>query len=149
MQALAETQQRLLDSIVKASRHVDIVSNDLEPVLLDNEAVVSALIRLARRGANTRIRLLVAQLNPASASSHKLLLLAKRLTTAIELRVVTDHPEWPDATWVICDQSDGIIVNSRKRLSRHVHSRAEAKAMADQYERLWQSAEPSPEMRQF
>lgn len=149
MEALNETRQRLLDSLADTTRHVDILSTDLEPLLLDDELVTSAITRLVRRGARSRIRLLVSRLDTNIIGSHALVLLAKRLTSAMELRVLDDHPEWPSATWVICDQAAGVVVHTRNRLSRPVSGRAEAKAMTEQFERLWQSAQHSPEMRQF
>jgi acetolactate synthase regulatory subunit len=40
----------LLDMLADTSRHVDIVSPQLEPLLLDDDEVVAALVHLARRG---------------------------------------------------------------------------------------------------
>lgn len=149
MELLKETRQGLLDTLADTTRHVDILSPDLEPPLLDDDSVISALTQLVRRGSRSRIRLIVAQLDAKIVGSHRLVLLAKRLTSAIELRVLDDHPEWPNATWVICDQVAGVVVSTPKRQSRPITGRAEARVMTDQFERLWQSAELSPEMRQF
>ena len=149
MELLKETRQGLLETLADTTRHVDILSVDLAPLLLDDDSVISALTQLVRRGPRSRIRLLVSRLDGKMVGSHTLVLLAKRLTSAIELRVLDDHPEWPNATWVICDQAAGVVVNTPKRLSRTITGRAEAKIMSDQFERLWQSAELSPEMKQF
>lgn len=146
--ALQETHEQLLECLSATARHVDIISSNLEPVLLSDAAISSALTNLARRGPHTRIRLLASNLSAQEIASHPLLLLAKRLTTAIELRLLTEHPEWPEATWIVCDQSDGVLLSTRNKLSRRLQ-RAEAKAMAGRFERLWQAAIPSPEMRQF
>ena len=149
MEPLQETRSLLLQLIADTSRHVDIACTHLEPLLLSDEALAAALTALARRGSHTRIRLLASHVTAQELSSHKLLLLAKRLTTAMEFRLLVEHPEWPDATWILCDQSQGLVFNSRAHRAYLVPDRARAKSMTDRFERLWQAAGPSPEMRQF
>jgi hypothetical protein len=59
-------RERLLEQLADASRHVDIASPHLEPALFDSDAVASGLTALARRGAQTRIRLLIEEDQPGA-----------------------------------------------------------------------------------
>jgi hypothetical protein len=146
---IQQIQDALLSMLADTSRHVDILSTTLEPLVLDNEAVAGALTQLARRGRNTRIRMIVADLRPLLDSGHHLLALSRRLSTAMTLQLLPQHSEWQGETLILCDRSQGMTLKLSEHRWRALHSPAEANSEAERFDRLWLASEPSPELRQF
>ena len=142
-------RERLLEQLADASRHVDIASPHLEPALFDSDAVASGLTALARRGAQTRIRLLIEEDQPGAYEFHRLVALSRRLSTAISLRVLPEHPEWNRETIVVVDRACGLIVNPAERKSQVLDTRVKAQRWAETFERLWHAGRESQELRQF
>ena len=124
-----ECRHVLCAKIEASSRYVDIVSDDLLPSVLNNDDVVTAFTRLARRGR------------------HKLIGLARRLTTALEIHVLSGHPEWPGSTWILCDRSEGLSVKSVSPPEGSVLSHPEAKRLSETFDRLWLASHETPELR--
>jgi len=149
MHALNESRTALLTLLADTSRHVDIVSPNLEPLLFSDPDVLAALAALARRGRHTRIRILIEQLDPVLFEGHKMLALAKRLTTAMSVRVLNSHPEWKRETVVLCDSTAGLLVIPENKRTQVFSNRADAKRWSETFERLWFAAEESPELRQL
>lgn len=147
--ALADARQALLAMVGNASRHVDIQSPNLEPTLLNDAELVRALTLLARRGRQTRIRLLVRDLTSILKTGHQLLALARRLRTALECRVLLEHPEWTEETLVLIDRRNGLMARLSDHRIETLDSPAVAQQRAETFDRLWRSAERSPELQEF
>ena len=139
----------LLEMLAETSRHVDIVSPQLEPLLLDDDEVVAALVRLARRGRQTRIRVLVQELRPVIESGHRLLTLSRRLSTAMTVRVLQEHSEWRGETVVVCDRQRGLLLKLDEHRWRPLDDAPDASREAERFDRLWLASEASPELRRF
>ena len=142
-----ECRHVLCAKIEASSRYVDIVSDDLLPSVLNNDDVVTAFTRLARRGRQTRIRLLLKDFHTERLVGHKLIGLARRLTTALEIHVLSGHPEWPGSTWILCDRSEGLSVKSVSPPEGSVLSHPEAKRLSETFDRLWLASHETPELR--
>lgn len=145
--AAAAARRQLVALIAAASRHVDIMSPTLEPQLLDDPEIVDTLAALARRGRQSRIRVLVQDLGGILAAGHSLVALGRRLTTAMEIRVLSEHPEWNRETAVIVDASSGMLTRLDDHRIHPFPGRAEARQQAELFERLWRVAVLSPELR--
>jgi len=144
---LEKSRESLLALLADTSRQVDILSPQLESALLDNDALCEHLTRLARRGRYTRIRVLVTEIKPLIETGHRLIALARRLKTAMEVRTLEYHPEWNGETVVLLDRSTGLRLKARDKQSRVIDSRAEAQRLAEQFDRLWLASHPTPELR--
>ena len=144
---LERTRQSLQLALTQTSRHVDIMSPQLVSELFDNDAICEQLTRLARRGRFTRIRILVHEIKPLIESGHKLVALAGRLKTAIEIRVLEYHPEWRDETLIVLDRSEGLLLKARDNHSRMISTRPEAKRLSEHFDRIWQASHETLEFR--
>jgi hypothetical protein len=71
------------------------------------------------------------------------------LSTAISLRVLSEHPEWNRETIVVVDRTCGLIVNPAERKSQVLDTRVQAQRWAETFERLWHAGRESQELRQF
>ena len=146
---LSNNRQQLQGLLEATQRFVDIASPTLEPLLFDDDRVLELLTALARRGPQTRIRLLIASDQPGSFESHRLIGLAQRLTTSMSLRVLRHHPEWQQETIILSDRNYGMLLMPSRKQSRILDNPVLAERWAATFDRLWQAGKESQELRQF
>lgn len=149
MQPLRHAHEDLLALLEGASRHVDILSPALEPHLFDHDDVVAAITRLVRRGRQSRVRILISGLEPVQFEAHKLMALARRLTSAVSVKVLDSHPEWSGETAVLVDGCEALILQPSTKQVRRLEGRADVQRWQGCFDRLWIAAHESPELRQF
>ncbi len=147
---MSDDQQSLvLEQLANASRHVSILSSDLTLPILNSPSVINELAILARRGRQSRIRLLVGQFHPAHMNNHPLVQLARRLTSCMALKVLSEHPQWRGETVILCDRSNALIWRDAPSSEVTLASRPVAAHWHETIEQLWTAADDSPEMRRL
>ena len=80
---------------------------------------------------------------------HRLLTLARRLSSSVRIHKLTDHPELPSDTFVVRD-NDGTIYkpNDIEREGFYQPaSRATAQRFIDKFDELWHKSKPDPQLR--
>jgi hypothetical protein len=134
-----------------ASRHLAIFTQDLEPLILDQADFVSAVKELALKSKFSRIRILVKDSNRAVKEGHRLMNLAQRLSSYIEVRRLSgDYANIAEAF---------IIADERGLLYRPLASRFEgiadtndpfqAREKLHQFDEMWERSDPDPELRRL
>lgn len=122
----------------------------LEPGLLDSEAALAELRRLATGGRHARVRILTHDANRAHRDGHRLLALVQRLPTAMSIRVPTDETHLGYGSAFVTDEAGAFLF-------RPVAGRFEAEGALDQpgqtsrltayFDEVWERAEPAWEIR--
>lgn len=130
-----------------ATRHIDIVRPEPLLALFNARDIQAELARLARRSAQSRIRVLVHELDPALIEGSTFIQALRRMPSKAELRVLEEHPEWRSETLICVDDARGLVVPSRTRRPIHLHTQRETRVRLNRIEALWDAAQPSPEMR--
>ena len=133
----------------RALRHVRILSPSLDHAVFDNERLLEALITLVRRSRQTRVRMLIADSRALVSRGHRLLQLARRLPTAIELQKLAEHPDWNGETVVIRDL-EGVLYKpggSDHDGFYEPASRASARRHSELFDELWRYSAPDTELR--
>lgn len=114
----AACQAGVLALARQARRSVDIFSHDLDAALYDHTDFIDALKQLAITSPRTRIRILLQDSAPAIKHGNRLVELARRLTSALDIRAV--HPD-------LADHSEAfLIADVCGYLHRPYHTRYEA-----------------------
>ncbi|EED34586.1 conserved hypothetical protein [Luminiphilus syltensis NOR5-1B] len=144
-----DSRQALIALLENATRHVDVLSPDLAPTLLNDEVVISCLTELVRRGRQTRIRLLVTRVRPLKEMGHRLLALALRVPSTVNLHELERHPEWPQDTVIVVDRQAGMYSGAEDTAFRTLDGAAAARSQAERFDRLWTASAPSPELRRL
>lgn len=132
-----------------ASRCVRILSPRLDHAAFDSAALSSALSALARHARQTEVHILVSDSRGLIGRGHRLLELARRIPSLVQIRRLSDHPDWKGQTVVIRDR-DGVLYkpggsdhdgfyqpNSRSSTERHL----------ELFEELWRYSVQDPELR--
>ena len=70
----------------QARRHLDIFTHDLDAPLYDQKPFLDALKDLVTTSRHAQVRILLQDNNRAQKEGHRLIELARRLTSAVEIR---------------------------------------------------------------
>lgn len=132
-----------------ASRHVNILSPQLDHAAFDNRALSEALSALARRGRQSLIRILVMDSRSIVQRGHCLMELTRRLPSSVKLQKLAEHPEWKGQTVVTRDR-DGVLYkpgDSTRDCFYEPGSRASTQKHLELFENLWRHSAADIEFR--
>ncbi|MCK4744133.1 MAG: hypothetical protein KAT25_09955 [Sulfuriflexus sp.] len=91
-------------NLVQQGRYtLDIVSRELDHKIYDNEEFKAVVKDLATSGAKAKIRLLIQDSDKAVKQGHRLVELARRLTSFIDIRIQGKRFKEFNEAWLIVD----------------------------------------------
>lgn len=146
-----ENADAALELVKQCQLKLAIVSHCLDPFVYDNPEFVEALRTLALKGPHVEIRILVFEAEQIIRRGHKILHLAGRLSSYIELRKpLPEHKSFNEAM-LIADNTAYLHRENMERYAGKVNfnSRRESKYLMDIFNKLWQSAKPDPNLRRM
>ena len=140
----------VIDLLRTARHRVGICSMALDPGLLDHDAVVALIKRVAMSGRGARVQILVEDITPALHSGHRLLDLAQRLSSLIEIRRADrrNDPEFGPA--IVLNDSGGWLRRpdpARFDGEAHLADRPRAQEMWRAFDRSWDRAQAETAVR--
>lgn len=147
--ALLELLIRLLG---EAKREFLIVTRDLERGVLGHSDFVDAARAFATRGLpQLRLAILVIDPGPAIRLGHRLVDLARRLPSVVQLRRAGEPDRDYPAAFVLNDAGGYYYRESADRAEGHGHSvdRVGNARLRTQWNALWDRSEEDPELRQL
>jgi hypothetical protein len=142
----------LTAELIEAARQeICFFGPNIDPVLLDNDAVISKLSEFARRSQRTRCRLLVHDTQRNVIDSHRLLPLAQRLTSHIQIH--TTHPKHQDqrTLFLVIDRQTYLYCPHAERYQGRVslQPNAFARELQQQFDELWSHSRPDINTRRL
>ena len=147
-QALAAVASLLAD----ARSEVAIYTRDLDPALFDVTATLDALKRVALSGRSARIRVLVQDARTPLRQGHRLIALAQRLSSAIELRTPVDERDlqYPSA-FLLNDRRGYLfrVLGSRLEGEGSTYAPGRHAQLRELFDQVWERSVPSEELRQL
>lgn len=139
------------DLIASARQEICFFGPIIDPVLLDNDNVIAKLSEFARRSQRTRVRILVHDTHKNVIDSHRLLPLAQRLTSHIQIH--TTHPKHQDQRnlFLLIDHKAYLYCpNSERYQGRTEHDiTAFARDLQHQFDELWNHSRPDVNSRRL
>ena len=134
-----------------AERSLLIITRDLDHALYDNEPFIDAISALARGHRMAQIRILLHDSNYVIKHGHRLLTLAQRITSKLEIRKPgREHQSFTEAL---------LLADSRGYLRRPLADRyegvvnynapARSRELSDTFEEIWTHAQPDPQLRRL
>lgn len=156
IQDLKEHAQALAS---QGRRQLKILSQRLDPQLYDHASFADTVSSLARYHRSSLVQILVKDTKPLLERGHTLIRLAQRLPSKVEIRLLKEETrQEADNTamaFMIVD-SDGLLyINddsahlTEARGFANYAAGPEVKRFNETFERLWQSSEPDPNLRQL
>lgn len=137
--------------LAQARRDCCLLTRDLDRTLYDQSPFLDALKELALRGRTSQIRILLQDHEPAVQRGHRLLELARRLTSKIEIRRPgVDWLHFPESFLLIDDS--GYVhreLSTRYEASADYHAPLTVRHLRKQFDAIWETSEENPEMRRL
>lgn len=147
-EALAEV---CLAMASQARRTLDIVSRHLDAPLYDNDAFVAAVKQLSLSHRSARVRLFILDPRPLVGQGHRLIELATRLTTFIDIRAPAPQHKSFNEAWLIADNVGYVRRQFSDRYEAEVDfaSRRSATALTERFEQMWQRGQLDANFRRL
>lgn len=141
--------QRLL----AATRHqCCIASADLMPQTLDNEATILALRKITESSRHASIRCLLSDVAKLQRDGHRLLDLAQRLPSIVELRLPEAGDDLIDSRAFMLNDADGYLYwpDTQQALAKgRLHGGARQRMLLRDFNQAWERATPASALRQL
>ena len=147
----AENRETALALAAQGRVSVDIVSRHLDPPIYDQPPFVQAIKELVLEHRKARVRMLVQDIQPILSNGHRLIALAARLSSFLEIRVpAQQHKDFNQAFMTV----DGVGFIHRELADRYegladFANRAQVSDLQRKFEEMWAIATPDPNLRQM
>ena len=151
LKSLADNRETSVAVAALAKRELVLFSRDLEPLLYDRQEFISAVQALATRSRMSRIRVVCIDPGPSVRAGHRLIAVAQRFSSYIEVRRASrDHAERAD-TFLVADDEALLYRPLATRYEGYadMHAPLEARERLRAFEEIWQQGEPDPEFRRL
>jgi len=138
--------------VEKAHRSIDLFSHHLTPGLYGDEALADAVSALARSGSQCKIRILLRDSRPLQGTRHPLILLAQRLPSHIEVKVLAEDLAKPSVAYLVVDQAHVIYFNDEANSQGFMSedARAEAQSLLEAFDPMWErNTKDDPNLRKL
>lgn len=132
-----------------ARREIALLSPRLDRAVFEQEAFLDALRALLRHSRQSRVRILVQDVRPIIEHGHRLLHLARRLPSGIELRRLSEHPDWDGDTLLLRDRS-GVLSHPGGESNPgnyRPNDRGRCLTALGRFDELWRCGSHDPEFR--
>lgn len=146
-----ELAQACLALATQARRTLDIVSRHLDPLLYDTEAFAAAVKQLALKNRSARIRLFILEPRPLLGQGHRLIELATRLSTFIEIRTPSPQHRSFNEALLIADNLGYVRRQFADRYEAEVDfcSRRRASALSENLNEMWERGQLDANFRRL
>lgn len=135
----------------QCQRELDIASRHLDPLVYDNEAFVEAVKALVLSSRYARVRILILVPEPVVKQGHRLLTLAMKLSSFIELRTPAPEDQDFNQAMLIADRTGYIYQQLSDRYDglADFSGRARAGELLRSFDLVWEKAVPDPNLRRL
>ncbi|MEZ5557403.1 MAG: GNAT family N-acetyltransferase [Pseudomonadales bacterium] len=139
----------LLTSLTQPRRHLQLLSQTLDHSLFDQPAVVDALSRFVRSGPPATLRVLVYDTSLMVSRGHRLLELARRLDSKIDIRRVPDELQTRDDSFATWDATGYWLMPDHRDYTClcNAYDPVQAARFGEQFTYLWERSAADPDLR--
>lgn len=148
LDAVEQARDLTLRMVAQAGRSLDLLTYDLEPALYDQPDFLEAFKRLALKSKVARIRILLQDNSLVRSQGHRLIELAQRLPSTVELRkpdrIFRNHPE----SFLLVDDCGYLHrrLTGRYQVSACCNDRLQVSQFAELFTEAWENGEPDREL---
>lgn len=151
LESLRDNREAAVDVAASARRELALFSRDLEPLLYDTDPFLKVLQALATRSRMSRIRVVSIDPGPAIRAGHRLVALAQRFSSYIEIRRASRYDAERPESYLLADDT-GLLyrpVATRYEGYADTDAPSEARLRLKEFSGIWETAEPDPEFRRL
>jgi predicted GNAT family N-acyltransferase len=141
--------QHIVELLSQARRTICIYTPDFEPPLYNRTDVEHAITRFLLAHPRNRLRVLIKDSGQAVRQSHRLINLARRLTSNFLIR--KRSPDYPadDTAYVLVDDQ-GLLIRNNPQLYTGIayyNARATVRLQQNRFDSTWQTSQSDPNVR--
>jgi len=150
-----ETRQENADAalalVKQCGLKLAIISHQLDPFVYDQTEFVEAIKQLALKGRYVDIRILTFEPTLIVRRGHKLVELARKLSSYIEIRKPSSQYKSFNEAVLIADEIGYLFRESAEQYRGKVNfnGRRESKHMLDVFNSMWETSKPDPNFRRM
>lgn len=147
---LNDFSKHSLQVVGSSRREIILLSKTLDPAIYDNEPFYQGILDFARGDRNVQVKILVKDIKPVVEQGHRILNLARRLSSKIEIRKLLVKPEKDSITYLIGERRHLLYMHEDQVYNGFVNYEAaqESKSLADEFTYLWDThSELDPALR--
>ena len=150
LRTLADIHTALLDATQNALRTIRINTPDLESDLYDFDPFISALTGFIRDNRHANVQILVQNTRSAIQHGHRLIRLAQRLTSSIEIRKPASEDKVNTSSFIVFDNSSFIFKNNNTNSGLYnSQCKPRATKLLELFAPAWELAEQDIETRRL
>ena len=139
----------LLALLESARRGIVISRPEAIMPLFDSDEAISEMVRVARRGPQTGLKVLLREYEPVRFEGSRFMQSLQRIPNKAECRLLEDHSDWRAETLVVVDEAEGLIVAHKTDRLTRLSERAQVRTHLNRLIALWDAARPAHEMRRL
>lgn len=135
----------------QAQRRIELFTPDLEPALYDQTPFLDALARLCLASPRARVRVLAKDFERTVKDGHRLVELARRLSSYVELRKVHADYQENNETFLLADDYGLLHRRHAPRLEGTFSCKAplEVRRLRAFFDEVWGRSEPEAGLRRL
>jgi hypothetical protein len=151
LESRADNQRMAVALVRQAVRTLEIFSHDLEAEIYDQPEFLEGIKTLALRSQHVRIRILLQDTSRVVRDGHRLLEIARRLSSFIEIRKPShDYREYNEAFMLV----DGTGFLHRRIAERYegianFRQPLRVRELVNFFDEVWQRAAPHPDLQRL
>ncbi len=140
-----------LKMATQATRTVDIFSRDLDPRIYDNPAFVDALGSVAPSSKYSRVRILILDPDPVIKSGHRLVELARRLSSYFEIRLINEDYKRYNHAFFIVDNNGYCFreLADRYEATCNFNDALRSRQLTDLFNEAWEHSLPATQLKRL
>lgn len=134
-----DLKQLILAMSQQAQHRILIFSHHLENSLFDNDEIYEAIKDLAIKTRRTHIQIIVQDTKPMASQGHRLLKLARRISSHVSIKLAAKEHQEIFETFIIFDDRGYIIHSNPDRYDGvgNFYSPLKTRQLYEQFEDIW------------
>lgn len=135
----------------QARRMIELFTPDLEPALYDQTPFIDALTQLCLSSPRARVRILAKDFERTVKDGHRLVELARRLSSYVELRKVHSDYQENNETFLLVDDYGLLHRRHAPRFEGTFSCKAplEVRRLRASFDEIWDRSEPDADLRRL
>jgi hypothetical protein len=140
-----------IELLHQSNRQIAILSRQLDEQVYATSAYVQALSDFVRSSRHCQVQILVKDTKHAIEAGHPLVRLAQRLSSKVHVRKIIQEPNNKEMGFILGDTAKLLYKNDDSTYRGFYNTAAprEVKQFREEFNYLWQYAEPEPEFQQL
>ena len=132
-------------------REIALVSRHLDRRVFEDDAIVEAFKRVATRGRGARIRLFVLDPEPVVRNGHRLVDLAQRVSSHMQIRIPGRAHRRFNESWLLADTYGYMRLRFADRYEGSVdfNDRRTVRDLTERFDEMWEAGREDPNLRRL